>query len=559
MRYSAQTSRRTTATMPRRVGVALTDILGRLRVGDEAPRLTFDGVREELRRLRTGAPYLAELEEFIPIDVYDLSVAEFRRTIASIRAHLLKHSGSETVRRYATVQNIIRTLTDRDTLVRMARMSPVPMPRGWPARDIVTSDQLVRSGHPHMPHWPVPVSSELYGSKLVSYFYVSGLEGPPPADEIASYLMAHDSDELVYFLGNADGSPSEDGMLPLYSEGDLNPYECVRDPIKVPVGHWALYDGNAPHYWFAPKDAVAFLVAASAAETYRKPVAFRWEHSDIVPGGSYPLFDVGRRHHRADDTFPEEATSPRVIADEKLLERTSYLLGRRLRRRRDGYGISAQEIERLKEKGRITANIIGKIENNALRKLSMRTASDLAEALDLPLLDLFPYDPLDLQAFGPVPDESQETLLAQPRRAKPFAIVPHVVRPQPITDQAVAFWEGEADVVLLQLSGAVDVYTAPDPLLLALDLALQDTRPRPNSKEPCFTLSPDAIQRLVRSQLLLHDRVDAKHAYHFNAALPHAVVGASKSAPVTLVVTTRPDLELPKRWIASSRPRISTD
>lgn len=535
----------------RKVAVALFDVFDRLN-RDRTP-LSLDALTQRVHALAAERDEWKILPDVLTADVDDLTVAVFRKLIAAIRDYVwsatneLGAADRASVRMFATVQNVVRTLADDIGVERMAHMKAIRMPEGM-SPDVTRVGQLVRSGHVKNPHWVLPVSSELYGSKLVSYFYTSGEQTPQDFDDIRLHLIAHDSDEFVLYLkASVSETPGDvTGHLPIFLEGRPDPYTHVRTPIAFAPGQWWMYDGNSPHYWFAPPGTVAFFVGASSNEMYRKPVAFRWHHGDIVPGGSYPLFPSAEVAASG-----EESSVPSTAAG-KDLERTSYVVGRRLRRRRDGYGISARDIQDMRERQRITSNIIGKVENNAVPNVRVGTIADIAGALDLTMVELFPNDPSELVAIGPL-DEDVEIgyqPLSLPEHGRPFAIAPSIVRPRGAPD-GIVLMHGEADVALLVLRGSIDVYVVPDPLLLALELATDDSRAAElfdANRE--LVLHASAIERLCGTRLLMCDRVEANHAYHFNAALPHAVVAAQSTLPpVVLAVTTRADAELPGRWV----------
>jgi len=534
----------------RKVAVALFDVLNRLNRGPG--QLSLGALSQLVERYAAERDEWKDLPDLLTTDVDDLTVAVFRKLIAAIRSEVWNATerfvepGRSFVRRYLTVQNIVRTLADDGGVERMAHMKPVRMPERM-SPDVARMGQLVRSGHARNTHWPLPVSSDMHGSKLVSYFYTSGEAFRDDPAHVRDHLLAHDSDEFILYLkasaNRAVGDPT--GHLPIFLEGRPDPYEHVYSPIKFAPGQWWMYDGNAPHYWFSPPDTVVFFVAASSNEMYRRPVAFRWRHGDIVPGGSYPLFPPS-------DRTSEESGGARFSANEKDLERTSYLLGRRLRRRRDGYGISAKDIQDLKERQRITANVIGKVETNAVPNVHVRTIADIAGALDLSMVELFPRDPGELRAMGP--ENEDLTIgyqrLALPEHGRPFALAPSIVRPRQ-AENDIEFTHGDADVAILVLQGSIDVYVVPDPLLLALELFARTPCEADVSENlPEFALHESAIARLRGSPLLKCDRIEANHAYHFNAALPHAVVAASTNPlPLVLAVTTRGDAKLPEKWV----------
>ncbi len=544
----------------RRVGGAIIDVLARV-ARLEARRLTLDGLREDVRRAGGRSPWIS-ITEILTADVDDLTAPEFGRVIGSLRTYLIKAAADlpavpkTLIRRYATIQHIVRILTDRETLARMARMEPVSMPEQSPS-ELDRIGQLVRTGHAEgSPHWELPVSSQLYGSKMVSYFYVSDSVLPSDPSAIVNRLVAHDSDEFVLYLGHADGKAAGAGSLPLYLHGEADPYARVLQPIPLEVNQFFIIDGLNPHYWFAPQDTVAFFVGASPNQMYRKPVAFRSENRDSVPGGSYPFIETRRRRKpKAGVEAPEpKKTRPKVTS-----ERIGYLLGKRLRRRRDGFGLSAKEIQKLKTRGRgITANIIGKIENDALANAHLQLVAEYAEALDLPLTELFPREPLALHGLDvsamrrPDLKEQESARCEEP----PYAVVAHLFNPPEASD-IISFREGEGDVVLLPLEGAVDVYVAPDPLLLALELVHDFMTHLDRPEESGFNfgrgdhlcISQQTIERLKRRQLLWHDRVEARQAFHFNAALPHAVLSAAGNTARVVAVTTRGDATLPKQWL----------
>jgi transcriptional regulator with XRE-family HTH domain len=551
----------------RRVGGAIIDVLARVaRV--EARRSTLDSLREDVRRAGAASPW-ASLAELLTTDVDDLTAPEFGRVIGSLRTYLLGAANDlpaipkTLIRRYATIQNITRILTDRDTLARMARMDPVSMP-DQPPSELDRIGQLVRTGQSESsPHWELPVSSQLYGSKMVSYFYVSDHDVPGDASEIINHLVAHDSDELVLYLGYADGRPAGPGSLPIYLHGEADPYARVLKPVPVDVSQFFVIDGLNPHYWFAPKHSVAFFVGASPNQMYRKPVAFRSENRDSVPGGSYPFIETRRRRRpkaRSSETLEAKRPSPNIMP-----ERIGYLLGKRLRRRRDGFGLSAQEIQKLKTRGRgITANIIGKLENDALANAHLQLIAEYAEALDIPLTELFPREPLTLHGRDLTnmrrPDVPEEEV---PRcEEPPYAVVGHLFHP-PTASDMVSFREGELDVVLLPLEGSVDVYVAPDPLLLTLELVHDSMTHMARPESWGFDLGPgdhirisqQTIERLKRRQLLWHDVVDERQAFHFNAALPHAVLSTAGKSAKVVAVTTRGDAQLPKQWLEQHHVR----
>src|SRR5258708_3162361 len=155
----------------RRVGGAIIDVLARVaRV--EARRLTLDSLREDVRRAGAVSPW-ASIAELLTTEVDDLTGPEFGRVIGLLRTYLIDAAEDlpdipkKLIHRYATIQNIVRTLTDRDTLARMARMDPVSMPN-QPPSELDRIGQLVRTGQSESsPHWELPVSSQLYGSKMV--------------------------------------------------------------------------------------------------------------------------------------------------------------------------------------------------------------------------------------------------------------------------------------------------------------------------------------------------------------------------------------------------------
>jgi len=528
----------------------------------EARRLTLDSLREDVRRAEGRSPW-ASIAEIITTDVDDLTAPEFGRVIGSLRTYLLSAADDlpaipkTLIRRYATIQNVARILTDRETLARMARMEPVSMP-DQPPSELDRIGQLVRTGHAESsPHWELPVSSQLYGSKMVSYFYVSDRGLPNDPSEIIKELVAHDSDEFVLYLGCADGRPVGPASLPIYLHGEADPYARVLSPIPVEVNQFFVIDGLNPHYWFAPRHSVAFFVGASPNQMYRKPVAFRSENRDSVPGGSYPFIETRRRRKpKAGSSEIVEAKRPNTNITP---ERIGYLLGKRLRRRRDGFGLSAQEIQKLKTRGRgITANIIGKLENDALANAHLQLIAEYAEALDIPLTELFPREPLALHGRD-LTDMRQPGLREEevPRcEEPPYAVVAHLF-PPPTASDMVSFREGELDVVLLPLEGSVDVYVAPDPLLLALELVhdFMTHVDRPESwgfdlgRGDHIRISQPTIERLKRRQLLWHDVVNERQAFHFNAALPHAVLSTVGKSAKVVAVTTRGDAQLPKQWL----------
>src|SRR3954471_15978631 len=149
----------------RRVGGALIDVLARVaRV--EARRLTLDSLREDVRRAGAASPW-SSIGELLTTDVDDLTAPELGRVIGSLRTYLidaattLPDTPKTLVRRYATIQHIVRILTDRETLARMARMEPVSMPN-QPPSELDRIGQLVRTGQSESsPHWELPVSSHL--------------------------------------------------------------------------------------------------------------------------------------------------------------------------------------------------------------------------------------------------------------------------------------------------------------------------------------------------------------------------------------------------------------
>src|SRR6185295_14780475 len=148
----------------RRVGGAVIDILARV-ARLEARRLTLDSLREDVRRGGAASPW-ASIAEILTADVDDLTAPEFGRVIGSLRTYLLSAADGlpaipkTLIRRYATIQNVARILTDRETLARMARMEPVSMP-DQPPSELDRIGQLVRTGHAESsPHWELPVSSQ---------------------------------------------------------------------------------------------------------------------------------------------------------------------------------------------------------------------------------------------------------------------------------------------------------------------------------------------------------------------------------------------------------------
>lgn len=556
------------------VAFPVADIINRLPLKDGGrPNIQVSSLPEAIAALPIAADVLKKTgqKDLLFADLEDLTVEQFRETIAEICSFVktcadklppLKFK-QDLILRYATVHNVILTLTDRQTLLEMAHTQrPVRMPNNL--NDVYTRpDHLVRTGHPfdghpfHDKHRELPVSAELYGSQLVSYFIVSGQSFPNnDLDAVITSLVAHDSDEFIFFLGMANGEPVE-GLLPIYSESETDPYQFVRNPIRLKAGEAGLYDGKAPHYWFAPRDSIAFFVSASRGGLFRKPVAFGWQHRDSSPGGAYLLFE------------PNNGYEPGRALTNKQLDKTRNLMGKRLRKRRDAYQLSANDVQYRKRGRPIRANIIGKIENAALDALTLRSVADYAYAMDLTLGELFVRDqPVrSLQEFTSHSSAPVSPLYDKTQQRGTFAVAPYIIRPsrkERSADERLQFWEGDADVVLLPLSGRVTVHVIPDPLLLALELGASDFNREGNGDSSPFSLKREAMDNLRIKQLLLTQVVEERNAYHFNTALPHAVeatdtfeAGTDGSKDRTLVVTTRNDRHLPDCWLGSS-PRHKT-
>jgi len=583
----------------RRLAWALIDLLRRLPPKDDRGiKLTLNNLRDELLRWDDASGDLLTLEGLFGHDVERLTVEQYRDAAAIIRRYVrqrtsedqhLSEAAKQFVLRFCTFHNVVRILTDTDTLHRMARMEPVPKPKGLDSDD-PSSDHLVRTGHPaETANVEIPVSANLYGSRLVSYFYIAGDDFPDVADakgqqHLLEKLVVHDSDEFVYFLGRTRHQ-SGHGKLPIFMEAKHDPYEHVWKPLEIREKQWFLFDGKAPHYWFAEKDTVAFYVGGSAGGLWRKPIAFGRSHSDSSPGGSYLPFVLdskreGSRRKKTATIVPSSA--PAKPADlptvEKLTSKTvQNLLGKRLRRRRDAYQISAGRVQELNPDVRgIQANTIGKIENATFETLHMRTIAEFAEALDLTPVELFVRDPpydwaatfksnykltaedapsgFDLPALSSDPDVVP--LFDQSRLREPFAIRPYLLRPKKASALTkLQFWHGEADVALLTLEGRVAVYVAPDPLVLALELAFIDKIEMiSGASAACFELEWEMVNDLVgKRRLVLLDDVKVGEAFHFNAALPHAVVAADDRETTAVVVTIRNDRRLPEYWVDKRR------
>jgi hypothetical protein len=525
-------------------------------------------------------------------DVEHLTVEQYREAVAAIRAYLVKRirrtrtlpqSTKRFLLRFSTVQNVIRTLIDSDTLHRMARMDPVPKPKGLDD-EFMGPGHLVRTGHPtETTNVEVAVSANLYGSKLVSYFYIAGEDFPNLVDDVArkkllEKLVVHDSDEFVYFLGRSHHQ-STHGKLPIFIEGCSDPYQHVWNPISVHEKQWFLFDGKAPHYWFGEKNSVAFYVSGSAGGLWRKPIAFGWHHNDFSPGGSYVPFRASGKDKQKNGQTRDTADSEWNVQDEasqldKLKSKAvQTLLGKRLRRRRDAYQISAQRVQELNPEVRgIQANTIGKVENAAFETLHLRTVAEFAEAMDMTLMELFVRDPpyewseSVLSQGRPVAEhepagydlptmkaeKGDAPLFDEKRLREPFAIRPYLLKPQRKSELSkLKFWQGEADVALLVLEGKVSVYVAPDPLLLALELAMKDKIEfNPAASAACFELTFEKVDDLVKKQrLLLLDEIKSNEAYHFSAALPHAVISTDDNAAIAIAVIVRNDRRLPDLWL----------
>lgn len=523
----------------RRVGDVVSELATRLDP-ESATRLTRDNLAKEL----SSSPSLSALTRLAPwfsADIGRLTAEDFRVTMAVIRQCVRSSAHNRPgqqhlIRHYATTQNIVRTLTDRELLTTMARMDPVGLPSGGP-----NVGELVRAGHSDdAAHWEVPVSDKFYGSKLVTYFYVSGEDYAGSEEALRSRLLAHDSDEFVFYFGS-ESAPGP-ARMQVYIAGEVDPYVHYRTPIQIEARQWCLYDGRAPHFWYAPKGTVAFFASAAANKSYRKPVAFRLRHRDHGPGGSYSLFKD---------------------AEKGSSDRAHYVLGKRLRRLRDMYQLSTKDVEELAESGSITSNTMGKIEAGILEKLQLTSFAEYARAMDVTLVELLARDPAFMEMepgrwVNSLPSFGAETVGLEPlfrTRGDSFAVTPFMVRlPKRDPTARIQFWEGGADAALVPLSGAVTVLVAPDPLILALELAARpDTQfdAKLLKQGMTFGLSAAVVDEMVAKKLMIRDLVPARHAYHFNAALPHALLNIDEeNLPVdAIVVTTRDDRHLPQCWV----------
>lgn len=546
----------------RRVGLAIIDVLTRLpqRFGH---RITLDNLPAALRDLR-GGERLLKFNKLLTKNAEDLNVYDFRELVAAIHnfvrsqiEELPNEVSKQVVRRFATVRNVVLILNDQSTLKRLARIEPIRVPRSLDDA-YARPEQLVRSGHPaNSPHREIPISADLYGSKLVSYFYISGKDFPKAKEitKVPYSLVAHDSDEFVYFFGASDSAAP--ASLPIYMEGELDPYEHVRKPFRISRGYWTIYDGNAPHFWFAPRESVAFFVSAAPTGTYGKAIGFRQHHSDDTPGAQYRLFDKGNENLEA--------------------PRTHLIFGKRLRRSRDILQLPARKVEELKAGRGITSNIVGKIENSAIENLHVRVVAEFAEAMDVPLESLFAWNPqyerldsANVDVARPfLPEKTQDASNDNPvdlslmLRDEPFAVSAHRIRFSTWNGSLdhsarLQFWQGEADIALLPVKGRLRVYVAPNPLLLALEIAEESSSreiqpiafPDGRERRACFALSSATINRLVGRGLLHFDIIESDHAYHFNAMLPHAIISDDGvDTSTALAVTTSADRRLPRRWI----------
>jgi hypothetical protein len=540
----------------RRISQVLIDVVNALDEAEHPP--VPDTVIGQIQAI---APDMSveSLKRWIKADVEDLPVEELWELVAILRLFVrqavvnseqFSDEARRTIQRYCTAPFILRTLTDRETLPRTARIDPVPiLSRRRNAQRKKAQDEgerLFRSGHPGgAGRQSKPISQQLFGSRLVAYFMEmeAGHDLPAEFEDTANSLVAHDGDEFIWFCG---GRPGDVGSLPMFLEGDVDPYVRVRRPFKIAQGEWFLYDGTAPHYWFAPTHTVALFVAASSGGAFRKAVAFRHSLRESVEA-SYTL----------------ESDKP-----------VSQLLGKRLRRHRDAFGIASREVAEMKQGGGITPTQIGKIENNAIRRLPARSVASYAEAMDLPLHELCAWDPRTSQigrdgyreedrfdrgfdtpsAF----EERKARRLDAELSDRPFAVVPIAVSmpPQPTTDITYTFFEGFADIVIAPVSGTVEVLIVIDPLLFVLELASRPGSYRASTVEHGrFTLSKRTFEAIREESpnLIRRDTVREGHVYIFNSAHPHCVVsGSNEKSAQFFAIALRNDVHVPENWLRAT-------
>jgi transcriptional regulator with XRE-family HTH domain len=593
-------------------------LLGRLSAGSRrtiaASSLNVIEALQREEREGTPAGQLLQLKDVFDERIENLTVEQYRQATGVIRAYVIeaaegqfrneKHGLKRLILHFATVENVVRFLSDDNTLYRMARIDPVARPAAVEREEYAGRAYLKRTGHPDATdNLEIAVSANLYGSRLVSYFYLGGEEFPDPEvsgnkKAILQKLVVHDSDEFVYFL--PEQTNFEVGKLPIFIEGSADPYQRVWQPIEFRGDQWLLIDAKSPHYWFAKRDAVAFYVGAAAGGLWRKPIAFGWEHRDASPGGSYLPFELKRLKRR--QRGAEAGEPPSAEAEYSLEELQSKvmqnLLGKRLRRRRDAYQISAERVEELNvRKSRIGANTIGKIENASLETVHLRTLEEYAEAMDMTLSELFVRNPPyerngrfeqwdsetdnapHRQVIRSSPVEERQTGYrlppsdSKPRAERLFhrnvvAIRPYLVQfKKRTTSEKLKFWQGEADVAVLVRTGTLRVFVAPDPLRLAIDLAgALGVGLSSDALHACFELEEAQLEELLfRRRLVVMDDVHshavdgrASHeAYHFNAGLPHAVIPANDEPTSAIVATIRNDSHLPHCWVFGRRERAS--
>src|SRR5580704_6524882 len=115
------------------------ELLDRLPPSDDrGVRLTPINVRDVLARESGPAGDLLKLESIFGERVENLTVEQYREAIGAIRSYIKRRVSNDgefekdrrrdLVVRFATVENVIRFLTDDNTLYRMARMDPVAKP-----------------------------------------------------------------------------------------------------------------------------------------------------------------------------------------------------------------------------------------------------------------------------------------------------------------------------------------------------------------------------------------------------------------------------------------------
>lgn len=514
-----------------KIGFALIQIISRLRQMNGKERITLDNMVDVLGQI--SKPLHDQFVSKLDVNVEDLTAAEFRAVVASLRDFLLGAFTDQFVQQRINTKNVILMLTDPDQLVRMARIDPKPVPK-----DFSEQPQLVRAGHPtSSDNQEIGISTDLMGARLTSYYYIAG-EKHLGGEGARGELMAHDGDEFVYFIGMPE-HPDQAcrGNLPIYVEGEQGPYSHVDDPIPFSPGEVFLYDANAPHFWYGTPKSVAFFVSASLSGLHRKPLAFRWKHGEQTPGGSYQL-------------FPNKEGSE---------ERTHYLLGKRLRRWRDLFQLSADAVQKLDD--RTAANMIGKIESGSIPNVSMRQIARFAEAMDLTLDELFPWSPFERAAIANpqsvkaiLSERSLVPLFVDSEKAlppAPYAIAPFAINVPAARAGKQQLWEGEADIAIFVVAGAIEVVVAPNPLLFAIELGSE--RQQSSAAGSLPPLLPNQLESLVQRGLLRRDRIPKSHAFQFNASLPHAVFGADEVTQA-IVVTTRVDRWLPNAWFNDRRP-----